>query len=93
MARQFYGQKYGRPICLLKDWENSRTPVNELNWLLQGRHFQDEFRADLYVFGIKRARRMGTDRGLIQNPNFYFFAPPPMYSVFLYLKRTKLDVN
>ena len=27
-------------------------------WPLQGRHFPDEFRADLYVFGIRRARRM-----------------------------------
>ena len=44
-------------------------------WPLQRRHFPEEFRADLYVFGIRRARRMGTDRVLIQNPNFYFFAP------------------
>ena len=30
----------------------------------QGKHFSGDYRDDLYVFGIRGARRMGTDRGL-----------------------------
>ena len=43
----------------------------------QGKHFPGDYRDDLYVFGISGARRMGSDRELIQNPTFVFFAPPP----------------
>ena len=42
----------------------------------QGKHFPGDYRDDLYVFGISGARRMGSDRELIQNPTFGFFAPP-----------------
>ena len=44
----------------------------------QGKHFPGDYRDDLYVFGISGARRMGSDRELIQNPTFGFFAPPPL---------------
>ena len=38
--------------------------------------FPCEFRARPYVFGIRKARRMGLDRVLIQIQTFKFFAPP-----------------
>ena len=38
----------------------------------QGKHFPGDYRDDLYVFGISGARRMGSDRELIQNPTFDF---------------------
>ena len=47
----------------------------------QGKHFPGDYRDDLYVFGISGARRMGSDRELIQNPTFVFFAPPPNHQV------------
>ena len=62
-------------------------------WPLQRRHFPEEFRADLYVFGIRRARRMGTDKGLIQNPNFYFVAPPPNVDIIKKMEMNCLFVN
>ena len=40
----------------------------------QGRHFPGDYRDDLYVFGIRGARRMGSDGELIQN--LTFFVPP-----------------
>ena len=42
----------------------------------QRKHFPGDYRDDLYVFGISGARRMGSDRELIQNPTFVFFCPP-----------------
>ena len=58
-------------------------------WLFQRRHFPDEFRSDLYVFGIRRGRRMGTERLLIQNPVF----GPTSYGGGALLKMTILDLE
>ena len=44
---------------------------------VQGKHLPGDYRIDLYVSGIRGARRMGSDRELIQNPTFGFLAPPP----------------
>ena len=43
--------------------------------IIQRKHFPCELRADLYIFGISRARRMGLATVLIQIPTFVFFAP------------------
>ena len=40
------------------------------------RHFPLEFRANFYVFGIRRSKGMGIDRELI-NPRFFGFFMPP----------------
>ena len=42
--------------------------------MIQSKHFPVDYRDDLYVFGISGARRMGSDRGLIQNTTL-FLAP------------------
>ena len=42
----------------------------------QGKHFPGDYRDDLYVFGISGARRIGSDRELIQNPTFGFSRHP-----------------
>ena len=43
---------------------------------IQRKHFPCELRADIYIFGISGARRMGLATVLIQIPTFMFFAPP-----------------
>ena len=40
------------------------------------KHFLSDYRDDLYVSEIRRARRMGSVRELIQNPTFGFSIPP-----------------
>ena len=51
---------------------------------VQGRHFPDEFRADLYEFGIRRARRMGTDKVIIKNHFFFISVYKAVYIIKVY---------
>ena len=44
--------------------------------MIQTKHFPGDYKDDLYVSEIRRARRMGSVRELIQNPTFGFSIPP-----------------
>ena len=70
MAKTSHGQKLW-PFPLYFE------PILGRKYGFQRQHFPCEFRADLYVFGTRRTRRMGAACKLIQNQTFWIFAPPP----------------
>ena len=50
----------------------------------QRQHFPWEFRAGSYIFGIRRARRMGAASQLNEIPTFYILPPPPTTHYIIY---------
>ena len=63
MAKTSHGQKLWPFPLYFK-------PISGLKYGFQSQHFPCEFRADLYVFGIRGTRRMGAASELIQNQTF-----------------------